>query len=251
MDNVESVRRQLSHVLELVVQTQGTLSKQAPSAATAPVRNVLQQAEQITRDLLGKDVPVAAIPSASVHVSQLFVSARDVLQRQQDPTAAAALASLTRAMTALHPIVLLNNAGPAVPSIRPPRAPSLPKQKAAPPASPGAERRQQPRAFLDTDISFESDSNFYTGFTEDISDGGLFVATYNLKPVGTVVEMSFRLPNGAILNIQGIVRWVREPRDEKNAPHPGIGLQFQNLSEQDKKAISDFIKAREPILYAE
>ena len=46
------------------------------------------------------------------------------------------------------------------------------------------ERRRLPRASLATELSLYSGSNFYAGFTEDISEGGVFVASYAMLPVG-------------------------------------------------------------------
>lgn len=117
---------------------------------------------------------------------------------------------------------------------------------------PGAERRRSPRVRLETEVSFESETNFFTGFAEDISDGGLFVATYNLQPIGTEIEVSFTLPDGRLLNLSGKVRWVRDPRDfldTSGEQQPGMGVQFEGMTEDDKAAIAEFIAARSPLFY--
>ena len=111
------------------------------------------------------------------------------------------------------------------------------------------ERRSSPRAFLQAEITFESDSNFFTGFAEDISDGGLFLSTYDLKPVGTLVEVEFCLPTGHLVRAVGEVRWLRDPREEVAGIPPGMGLSFHDLHPVDRQAIAEFIAARAPLFY--
>lgn len=113
------------------------------------------------------------------------------------------------------------------------------------------ERRRSPRVTLETEITIESESNFYTGFTEDISDGGLFLATYQLRPIGSEIEVSFTLPDGHTVHASGLVRWLRDPRDYNRDAPPGMGIQFHGLSDQDRAAILEFIRSRSPLFYDE
>lgn len=113
----------------------------------------------------------------------------------------------------------------------------------------GVERRRYQRVQLETDVTFESDHNFFTGFMEDISEGGLFIATYKLQPMGTQIEVTFTLPDGHIVRATGSVRWVRDPRDESPGAPPGMGIQFDELLPEDREAIHAFIGARAPIFY--
>jgi len=179
---------------------------------------------------------------------EVLGAAREDLKKAGE---AKALEAVTRGMTALHPIaesrkeLEQKDKDLRAKAARPPELPSMT------PKAPGEERRAAPRVFLDAEVSFESESNFYTGFTSDLSDGGIFIATYNLRPVGTVIELSFGLPNGHVINAKGIVRWVRDPKDETLDAPPGVGLQFQDLKNEDRQAILDFVKAREPLFYDE
>lgn len=113
----------------------------------------------------------------------------------------------------------------------------------------GAERRRAPRAHLETEVSFQSDDNFFAGFSEDVSEGGLFVATYDLKAVGTRVNLTFSLPEGTSIETTGEVRWLRDPRDRDAGVSPGMGIQFDALSEPEKAKITEFVKARSPMFY--
>jgi uncharacterized protein (TIGR02266 family) len=107
------------------------------------------------------------------------------------------------------------------------------------------ERRANERVSLSVDIGFVSESNFYAGLTMDVSAGGLFVATYQRVPVGTVVELSFFLPDGTSVTTTGEVRWTREPSSEESTP--GIGVAFSSLTEEDLDAIARFCSSRAPM----
>jgi uncharacterized protein (TIGR02266 family) len=110
-------------------------------------------------------------------------------------------------------------------------------------------RRSVHRFSIDTEIGFQSESNFYTGFTEDVSEGGLFLATYDCRPLGAPLYISFTLPNGHLVSVEGIVRWVREYNHKEPNMMPGMGVQFTSLKTDDKVAINRFLTQREPMFY--
>lgn len=111
------------------------------------------------------------------------------------------------------------------------------------------ERRQHLRATLKTSVHLSSESNFYTGFSNDISEGGIFVATHNVLPRGSFMDIEFSLPDdGAPIRVQGEVRWVREYRQDSDG-HPGMGLEFRNLQEADRQRILSFVKMRDTLFY--
>lgn len=115
----------------------------------------------------------------------------------------------------------------------------------------GSERRAHPRTTLKTSISFGSDSNFYTGFTRDLSEGGVFVATHNILEVGTVIDLEFSIPdNGPPFNVQGEVRWAAE-YNESSDGHPGLGVRFISLSETDRQRIDRFVRVRDSMFFEE
>ena len=110
-------------------------------------------------------------------------------------------------------------------------------------------RRSVHRISIDTEIGFQSESNFFTGFTEDVSEGGLFIATFDQRPIGASLNINFTLPDGHLVSADGIVRWVREYNHTTPNMHPGMGVQFTGLSAEDKAAINSFLTQREPLFY--
>jgi uncharacterized protein (TIGR02266 family) len=108
------------------------------------------------------------------------------------------------------------------------------------------EKRDGTRIAVALEVGLSSDSQFFTGITGDISQGGLFVSTYRAMSVGTEVELTFSLPNAAVIKTLGRVRWVRST--SAGAP-PGIGVSFEALSSEDRALIEAFCAARVPLYH--
>ncbi|MCA9628795.1 MAG: TIGR02266 family protein [Myxococcales bacterium] len=109
-------------------------------------------------------------------------------------------------------------------------------------------RREHPRFSVDLDVHFGSDHNFYAGFVENLSAGGIFVATHNLRPVGEHFEININLPDGRPIKAVGEVRWVREYSERSNVP-PGMGIRFLELAPGADQAIADFLRERDPLFF--
>jgi uncharacterized protein (TIGR02266 family) len=112
-------------------------------------------------------------------------------------------------------------------------------------------RREHSRFSVDLDVTVTSEHNFYAGFVENMSVGGIFIATHQLKPVGERIEFSVHLP-GAEEPIRGagVVRWVRVYSEASNVP-PGMGIRFDPLGPAAVQAIETFLAQREPLFYDE
>lgn len=128
----------------------------------------------------------------------------------------------------------------------PPQHHMAPASDAAP-----AKKRQSPRVKMQAAVDFQSDNNFFNGFSANISDGGLFVATINLLPLGTEVDLNFTLPSGQRVEAKGVVRWVREVNDNLPDAFPGLGVQFAGLSDSAQNAINEFLVQRDPLFFAD
>lgn len=122
------------------------------------------------------------------------------------------------------------------------------------PLAPSPNLRRSKRVALHVDVTVDDATNFYTGFAENVSAGGLFVATYQLKPIGTEVELTFVLPGetsdeNVIVCCVGVVRWIRDPHDLSLSPAPGIGIQFSDLTREERVAIERFVHRCTPLFY--
>jgi uncharacterized protein (TIGR02266 family) len=112
-----------------------------------------------------------------------------------------------------------------------------------------AERRTQNRVDVELVISIESDSNFFTGFSENISEGGLFIATYDYKTMGEVFWLEFQLPELSYkVRTRCEVCWVREYNPGLPEMIPGMGVRFLDLEMQDQGFVQRFCdQLREPM----
>ncbi|HCF60254.1 MAG TPA: hypothetical protein DFS52_19930 [Myxococcales bacterium] len=111
------------------------------------------------------------------------------------------------------------------------------------------ERRLDSRIQLQTEVTLASDSNLFTGFSSDLSRGGIFVATCQLVPIGTQVEVRLDLPEGTRIEVRGVVRWSREPNERFPEFFPGVGIQFTELEDEPRRALESFAASREPLFF--
>src|SRR5947209_3659544 len=100
---------------------------------------------------------------------------------------------------------------------------------------------------MSLEISLGSASNFWVASADNISEGGVFIATRELKPIGSQMEMTIRLPDPfGLVWTTGQVRWIRETAANADAPL-GMGIRFESLSEESLRAIRGFLASRPPI----
>jgi len=179
---------------------------------------------------------------------------------------------IAKSMSALYPLTTVPSKAP---SGRPPgapsqapavpkaaRVPSVPaggtaplsdqqKDAAAAASAPGggAYRSDVPREDVEANIGATTESNFYVGFSGEISEGGVFLATYETFPRGTPIDALVTLPGGFEMRVKGQVRFVRDPLDFSADSEPGMGIQFDSLMDKDRELVLRFIRKRPPMFY--
>jgi len=119
------------------------------------------------------------------------------------------------------------------------------------PAAGEPQQRRAERHAIEVAVDFESDSNFYAGLTQNISTGGLFIATHLIRKVGERINLKFTLPGAAkAIEVETEVRWIRENSALMRAHGAtGMGVRFINLSPEASAAINSFIQSRESLYY--
>jgi len=83
-----------------------------------------------------------------------------------------------------------------------------------------------------------------SNYSVDLSTGGMFIETKELLPIDSPLNIEFKLPeNGRSIKCSGKVSWLNHPESIKNQNLPtGMGLQFTNISMDDKNSLRKFIK---------
>lgn len=110
-------------------------------------------------------------------------------------------------------------------------------------------RRGATRFKVELTVSMSSAHNFYQGFAENLSTGGVFVATHQARPVGEEIELSIHLGQDEDpIHATGRVCWVRDYSEESDVS-PGLGVKFTSLSDEDEKRVLKFLESREPIFF--
>lgn len=111
-------------------------------------------------------------------------------------------------------------------------------------------QRQHRRYDFEVEVKAGSGHQFFTGFTENISAGGLFVQTYQTMPLGSVFQMHVKLPNvEEPFHLDCEVRWVREYNEMMPEMQPGMGVRFVNLAPHEEAAFNACLTRMETMFY--
>lgn len=109
--------------------------------------------------------------------------------------------------------------------------------------------REHDRLEMHVDLTMSADHQFFTGFTENISAGGLFVATQDLQPVGSTFRLAFVLPGADhLFDLEVEVRWIRQSDMGAGLP-AGMGVRFTSISSNEERLIDDYIATQETLFY--
>lgn len=112
------------------------------------------------------------------------------------------------------------------------------------------DKRSSPRLnheiSVDFEVSVEGPHTFFNGFTEDISRGGIFLATTQLFPIGMKMKLSFEI-EGEHVEIDAVVRWSRSSSNSDLAT--GMGLQFVDLPDNVVIVFEKFLKKKEALFF--
>jgi uncharacterized protein (TIGR02266 family) len=124
--------------------------------------------------------------------------------------------------------------------------------------SPGRTRRKLPVAGLrgnrrplafEVELGDGTDTNFFTGLEGGISSGGLFIATYDIHPIGTRLNVRVKMPSGRVMSEEAVVNWIREFNESAPDIAPGMGVVFTSISPKHNREIDLYLADRETIFY--
>lgn len=148
---------------------------------------------------------------------------------------------------------------PVPPPMAQPAAPAPAAAPAAPAPNVAAARGPAPPATglgrVDAELGVHSATNFYKGLSGNdlIDSGGIFIATYQIPPIGTHLMIHVTMPGGYEFQAKGVVRWTREaPLSARagvpEAP-PGFGAQFTEITPEGRQLIQRYVRNREPLFH--
>ncbi len=103
-----------------------------------------------------------------------------------------------------------------------------------------SERRRSMRTQFLVRVDYSTVDEMFSEFTRDINEGGLFIETDQPRPTGTIVSMQFNLPGGdEPIRTQGMVVRISDGEDGQT---PGMGIEFDDLSDEDRQRIDQLIR---------
>jgi hypothetical protein len=120
------------------------------------------------------------------------------------------------------------------------------QQAPAPPRGGGA-----PAQRVEAELGAHSATNFYKGLSGNdvIDSGGIFIATYQIPPIGQDLIIKVSLPGGYEFEAMGVVKWTRDaPNSGADAP-PGFGAQFTQISPEGRQLVYRYVRNREPLFH--
>ena len=216
----------------------------------------LFEAEGATSEIDGKGCVKKALQS----LSQTLALLQDVKAEHKGIEVASE--TIASAMSALFPLTTVptryppsmsGQPGDGMPAVSNPPVVSQRPQEGSTTVSakPASVKPSGERYPVEANIGANTETNFFVGFSGEIGQGGVFVATYNMVPKGSPVDLTLTLPGGFEMNIKGVVMFVRDPMDFTTDSEPGFGVKFDSVSDEHRKLMLRFIQKRPPIFYDE
>ncbi|HJL19251.1 MAG TPA: PilZ domain-containing protein [Sandaracinaceae bacterium LLY-WYZ-13_1] len=229
-----------------------------PPDVLAVAQNIAQavgalfEAERASSEPDGK----SCVKNALGSLSQTLALLQDV--RGEHQGIQTATETIAKAMSLLFPLTTQpsrpppapEGGGEAVEAPKPPPSPPTPAAPSEPPAAAPLDDATE-REHLEANLGATTESNFYVGFSGEISQGGVFVSTYNILPKGSAVRCLITLPGNLSTEIDGRVRFVRDPMDMASDSEPGMGVAFEGLTKEARELILRFIRKRPPMFFDE
>jgi uncharacterized protein (TIGR02266 family) len=102
---------------------------------------------------------------------------------------------------------------------------------------PRQDLRASQRFLLEALVTFESETNFFAGFSENIAEGGIFVATSEPPEVGARVRVRVCVNEQSVVAI-GDVRWHRTGDDGSAT---GCGVRFLALDDRSRDLLQGMV----------
>jgi len=103
-----------------------------------------------------------------------------------------------------------------------------------------SERRHSARENIKVPVDYSAVDAFFSEFTTNINEGGMFIETETPAPLDANVQLQVRLPDlQKPIQLGGRVAWVS---DGKAGTPPGMGVEFQDLTPEIRTTINDLVR---------
>ena len=108
------------------------------------------------------------------------------------------------------------------------------------------DQRQYPRVLVRVLVDFESSDTYLYDYTNNLSEGGIFIETEKTQPVGSPLTLRFTLPGiDRVFEAKGKVAWLNLPKKDGKRPSGdlahGMGIQFDEIDNTDLGLIRKYV----------
>lgn len=106
------------------------------------------------------------------------------------------------------------------------------------------ERRQDDsRAPVEIKVDLSTLGAYYLTKIINLSIGGAFICHEDLKPIGTTVNISFKLPNHEKqIETEAVVAWSYKQGTKTKPSGTGMGVKFTKIKPEDQKKIQEYVQ---------
>ena len=221
----------------------------APAAAGPQKTQAMAQKAPVPTASQPAPQPAFAPPPQQAHPQQAHAQQAPPQQQRLSnpqpsfPQAAPAAQGSAPAMVSRDPFAPPTQGAASGGVHMPPNVPSATPSMPIP-APPGGNLQ-----LVTADLGAHSPTNFFKGLSgNDIIDhGGLFVSTYILPKLGSLVRLKVSLPGGYEFEANAVVKWTRE--DGGGDAPPGFGAQFTQITPEARQLVYRYVRNREPMFY--
>jgi len=102
-------------------------------------------------------------------------------------------------------------------------------------------RRKSPRVTLRSRVCVTYKGTPHELYTENISEGGLFIKTKSPFPAGSEVAISLPLDAGGHISLRGMVKSAKHPSGTISAHLAGMGIEFKEIRGEELRLLRDFV----------
>lgn len=105
------------------------------------------------------------------------------------------------------------------------------------------EERSYQRVPIQLLVDYKSGGSYLFDFCKDLGTGGVFIQTEKPLPMGTSLDLTFTIPDSKeTVLTKGTVIWSQPPLAEKKDLTPGMGVQFNGFSDEQRSLLENFVK---------
>ncbi|NOZ87070.1 MAG: TIGR02266 family protein [Deltaproteobacteria bacterium] len=107
----------------------------------------------------------------------------------------------------------------------------------------GSRRHKRVKATCRVRVVLENFEDFLTRYTNNLSEGGVFIQTADPRPLGTPLKLEISLRGGQqLLETYGEVAWTRKLDPDQPWRIPGMGIRFTKMNKTSRKQLQALLQ---------